>query len=103
VYVVGELLPAGSPDASVVAAALDKNAIVVTTDSDFRKMKRTAQGSAGRLERADRIYLKRCPHNIARRRITELIDTIEAEYVLAKVSDRKFFIQITAESYTVFR
>ena len=35
--------------------------------------------------------------------MVELIDVIESEYRLAKSANRKFFIQVTAESFTVFR
>lgn len=103
VHVVGALLPGGSPDVSVVAAALDVGAIVVTTDSDFRRMKASAEGQGGRLERADRVYFKRCSHVEARARVAELMDVIDREYRLAKQNGRKFFIQITRESYTVYR
>jgi hypothetical protein len=103
VYVVGSRLPAGSPDVSVVAAALAEDAIVVTTDSDFRRMREAATGHKGGLERADRIFFKRCKHSRAMSRIAELIDVIESEYRIAKAANRKFFVQITPNSYTVFR
>ena len=103
VLVVGQALPAGSPDASVVAAALDQGAIVVTHDSDFRNMKASATGAGGRLQRADRIYFKKCSHAQALARVKHLIDVIETEYRIAKTTNSKFFIQITANSYTVFR
>lgn len=103
VLVVGQALPAGTPDASVVAAALDQGAIVVTHDSDFRQMKASASGAGGRLQRADRIYFKKCSHAQALARVARLINVIEAEYRIAKANNSKFFIQITANSYTVFR
>lgn len=65
VYVVGKLVPFGTPDRSVVAAALDANAVVVTSDSDFRQLRRSAHGHAGRLEAADRIFFKKCTHPVA--------------------------------------
>lgn len=103
VYAVGELLPAGSPDASVVAAALDVGAIIVTMDSDFRSLRANNQGYGGRLERSDRIFFKKCSHAEALGRIQELIDTINAEYQYAKAANRKFFMQITRDTFTVWR
>ena len=103
VTIVGQALPAGAPDVSVVAAALDQGAIVVTHDSDFRQMRASASGAGGRLQRADRIYFKTCSHAQALARIAQLIDVIETEYRIAKAGNGKFFIQITVNSYTVFR
>lgn len=103
VYGVGELLPSGSPDASVVAAALDVGAIVVTTDSDYRELKKLAIGHVGRLEASDRIWFKKCSHVKARYRLEELIDVVQREYLLAKAVNRRFTIHITPESFTVFR
>jgi hypothetical protein len=105
VFVVGADLPAGSPDTSVLAAALAERAVVITADSDFRYMKESAaaEGSRQGLERADRIFFKRCSHVEALHRITELIDTIETEYRIAKASDRRFVIHIARNSFTVFR
>ena len=103
VLIVGQRLPAGSPDVSVVAAALAEGAVAVTTDAHFRRLKEVTEGTGGRLQRADRIYFKKCPNRAALARVEELIDTIENEYRLAKEKGRKFFIQITSESYTVFR
>jgi hypothetical protein len=103
VTVVGQALPAGAPDVSVVAAALDQGAIVVTHDSDFRQMRSSASGAGGRLQRADRIYFKKCSHARALARVAQPIDVIETEYRIAKANNGKFLIQITANSYTVFR
>lgn len=105
VFVVGADLPAGSPDTSVLAAALAQKAVVITADSDFRYMKETAaaEGSRKGLERADRIFFKRCSHVEALSRIVALIDTIESEYRLAKANDRRFVIHIARDSFTVFR
>ncbi|MGH2615409.1 MAG: DUF5615 family PIN-like protein [Thermomicrobiales bacterium] len=103
VLVVGQALPAGAPDVSVVAAALDRGAIVVTHDSDFRNMRASVTGTGGRLQRADRIYFKKCSHAQALARLAQLIDVIETEYRIAKATNSKFFIQITANLYTVFR
>ncbi len=100
---MGQALPAGAPDVSVVAAALNQGAIVVTHDSEFRQMKASASGTGGRLQRADRIYFKNCNHAQALARLAQLIDVIEAEYRIVKANNSKFFIQITANSYTVFR
>jgi hypothetical protein len=75
----------------------------VTTDADFRRFKESLKGTGGRLERADRIYFKRCSHAEVLGRIEELIETIEFEYRAAKESDRKFFMQITRDTFTVFR
>ena len=58
VFVVGQMAPFGTPDQSVIAAALDVNAVVVTSDSDFRQLRRSVHGHAGRLEAADRIFFK---------------------------------------------
>lgn len=105
VFVVGVDLPAGSPDTSVLAAALSKRAIVITADSDFRHMKETAaaEGSRKGLERADRIFFKRCSHVEALNRVIALIDTIEREYKLAKDNDQRFVMHIARDSFTVFR
>lgn len=103
VFAVGELLPAGSPDASVVAAALNVGAVVVTTDADFRQLKAAATGNKGRLEAADRIFFKSCTHPVARERIAELIDVVEAEYRLARSRGQKFSMHITPNSFTIHR
>lgn len=100
---VGSSLPARSPDASVAAAALAEGAIVVTLDSDFRNLKNAPEGIRGRLQKADRIYFKGCSHPEALTRVMELIDTIEAEYRLAKAANRKFFLQVTKETFMVLR
>ena len=100
---VGTSLPKRSPEASVAAAALAEGAVVVTLDSDFRNLKNAPEGLRGRLQKADRIYFKRCSHPEALSRVMELIDTIEAEYFLAKETNRKFVIQITRKTYTVDR
>jgi hypothetical protein len=100
---VGTSLPAGSPDVSVAAAALAEGAIVVTLDSDFRNLKRAPEGIRGRLQRADRIYFRGCTHVQALARIASLIDTIEAEYKLAKAGNRRFYFQINTETFTVRR
>jgi len=100
---VGNALPAGSPDVSVAAAALARGAVLVTLDSDFRRLKKTPEGIRGRLQKADRIYIRGCSHVQALTRIEVLIETIEAEYKLVKAKDKKFFFQINAETYTVNR
>lgn len=103
VHNVGRSLPAGSPDVSVAAAALAQGAIVVTLDSDLRNLKASVEGARGQLQKADRIYFKGCTHVQALERIVELIDTIESEYKIAKSQNRKFFFQITAETFMVRR
>jgi hypothetical protein len=102
VHIVGRLLPSGSPDANVVAAALDLGAIVVTTDHHFRPLKSSMHGYGGRLGRADRIYFT-CEHPRVLARVKQLIDVIEREYQLARSSGQKFMIKITENSFTVYR
>jgi hypothetical protein len=96
-------LPARSPDVSVAAVALANGAIVVTLDSHFRNLKTAPEGIRGRLQKADRIYFRGCTHVQALARVAVLIETIEAEYRIAKAENRKFFFQINSEKYSVNR
>lgn len=105
VFKVGEVLPRGSPDVSVTAAALDQGAIVVTMDTDFKYWREAAaaEHQRKRLESADRILFRKCRYVQAPLRVAQLIDIIESEYRLAKAANRKFMIHITEHSFTVFR
>lgn len=102
-YVVGEHFPSGCRDMDVVAAALDVGAVVITSDSDFRQLRRAATGHIGRLEAADRIFFKKCTHLVAYERIAQLIDVVEAEYRFARTNGRKFSMHITPQSFTIHR
>ncbi len=104
VYGVGEGFPSGAPDQAVLAAADAHAAIVVSSDTDWRKLLTTV-GQAqqqGRYKRAHRILFN-CDHAVAIKRLEALIDDVEREYVTAIAKKRQLIMRITGSTFTVER
>lgn len=100
---VGEGFPSGSPDQSVLAAADDRGAILISSDKDWRQLLRqVGHGDRGRFRRAGRILFS-CDHSVALQRLDALIDDIEREYELAMRLGRQLIMRITEGNYTVER
>ncbi|MDP9439035.1 MAG: DUF5615 family PIN-like protein, partial [Actinomycetota bacterium] len=100
VYGVGEGFPRGAPDQAVLAAADAQAAIVVSSDTDWRKLLTTVgEGQQGRYKRAHRILFN-CDHAIAINRLEALFDDVEREYATAIASGRRLIMRITTSAFT---
>ncbi len=78
---VRELFANGIADTIISAIGDEDSAIVVTHDKDFKILaQRAPEGSRQRFRRLGRISL-RCRETRAKRRIEELIESIEFEYM----------------------
>lgn len=100
VLTVGEAFPSGSPDAAVLALAVSREAVVISTDQDWRKLIGSAAGHRGKVRRAGRILFN-CHHHRAFPRLEMLIDDIEREYDAAIAAGRTLLIRITESTFTV--
>lgn len=100
VLTVGEAFPSGAPDVAILALAIDREAIVVSTDKDWRKLVASVPGHGGTLRRASRILFN-CSHDRAIARLEALIGDIEREYEEAKSAGRALMVRITESTFTV--
>lgn len=100
VLTVGEAFPSGSPDASVLALAVDRQAIVVSTDQDWRRIVSSVSRHRGKVRRAGRILFN-CRHERAFPRLEKLIGDIEREYEAAAREGRTLLVRITKSTFTV--
>lgn len=103
VYGVGEAFPSGSPDQSVLAAAEQLSAVVVSTDFHWRGLlNQAAPGNKARTRRAGRVLFN-CDHHVAIDRLAALIDVIEREYELAQRAGRRLMMRISEGEFRVER
>jgi predicted nuclease of predicted toxin-antitoxin system len=105
VYLVRELLGAGSPDPLVAVGGDKLSAIVVTfNDKDFKTLiSRRPEPGVKRLGNVGRISF-RCTYDRAIQRIEELIESVEFEYgQVQKQRDRRLIIEITTTRLNVIR
>lgn len=104
VEVVGQGFPGGSPDRSILAAADQIGAVVISSDNDWRTLIRSVTDSKrrGQFRRAGRILLD-CPHDVAIQRVRELIETIEFEYRIAQSRGQQLIMRITGGNFRVER
>lgn len=104
VRLVRDLFPAGTPDPVIAALGDELRAIVVTWDPDFRRIAaRVPVGERQRFRRLGRISF-RCNEASGKRRIEELIDSIEFEYDLVqKRGDKRLLVEITETTFRVIR
>ena len=100
VLTVGEYLPSGATDPEVLAGAAEIGAIIVTHDTDFRRLIAKAPGHQSKLRKTGRIVF-RCDHSKVPARLMQLIDDIEREYQQALLAGRNFLVIITADRFTV--
>ena len=95
VILLREAIPPDSPDPVVAAVSQIHEAILVSMDSDFRKIApRVPMGERARFRRLSRIAL-RCTEPQAARRIQAALSLIEQEWSAAQASSHKrIFIEI---------
>ena len=100
---VGDGFPSGAPDSAILAAADRAGAVVISRDNDWKQLvQRQKEGTRTAFQRAHRILIN-CDYTIARARVEELIEVIEAEYRIHVRSSRQLIMRITQGSYRVDR
>lgn len=104
VETVGQSFPGGSPVRSILAAADELGAVVVSSDTDWQALIRNlaSQGHRGQFRRAGRILLN-CPHHVAIDRVRDLIETIEFEHRIAQTRGHRLIMRITGGNFRVER
>ncbi|MGI8857692.1 MAG: DUF5615 family PIN-like protein [Thermomicrobiales bacterium] len=104
VRLVRDLFPRGIPDPVIAARGNEFSAIVVTVDKDFESIvRRIPEGNRNRFRNLGRISL-RCSEVRAKKRVEELIESIEFEFVQAqRRRDQRLIIEITETSFRVVR
>ncbi|HYM15214.1 MAG TPA: DUF5615 family PIN-like protein [Dehalococcoidia bacterium] len=104
VQLVRDLFPNGTPD-EVIAAMGDKlEVIVVTWDRDYRRLaSRAPSGTRSRFRKLGRIVF-RCNESRGRRRLQELIETIEFEYQQVQSRrDKRLIVEISETTVRIDR
>ncbi len=101
---VRDLFASGVADTIISAIGDEDSAIVVTHDRDFKILaQRAPEGSRQRFRRLGRISL-RCRETRARRRLEELIESIEFEYLQTqKRHDQRLIMEITETAFRIVR
>ena len=104
VGLVRDLFASGIADTIISAVGDEDSAIVVTHDKDFRILaQRAPEGSRQRFRRLGRISL-RCRETRAKRRLEELIESIEFEMTQTrKRHDQRLIMEITETAFRVVR
>ena len=92
-----------APDLVVALTSAANDAILISTDKDFRAIAARFEISHKNLKRLSRIEL-RCSEPEAANRVKQGISFIEAEWVIARdAPDRRIFIEIQGYSYRTHR
>lgn len=101
---VRDLFAGGIEDAVIAVLGNEDSAIIVTHDKDFKGLvKRVPEGTRQRFRKLGRISLQ-CREPRAKRRIEDLIESIEFEFLqVNKRSDQRFIMVITETSFQVIR
>lgn len=104
VRLVRDLFPSGTPDPIIAKLGDELAAIVVTWDTDFRRLAaRVPAGQRQRFRRLGRITF-RCSESRGRTRAEDLIEWIEFEYEqVQKKRDKRLIVEITETSFRVLR
>jgi len=104
VGLVRDLFASGIADTIISTVGDEDSAIVVTHDKDFRILaQRAPEGSRQRFRRLGRISL-RCRETRAKRRLEELIESIEFEMTQTrKRHDQRLIMEITETAFRVVR
>lgn len=98
-----EAIPPGSPDPLVAAVSESNNAVLVSNDTDFRKLVPRKGVSVRRFRRLSRIGLQ-CRESRAAHRISEALSLIEHEWERAQqTDDPRIIIDITETTIRVLR
>jgi predicted nuclease of predicted toxin-antitoxin system len=94
----------GAADREIAALAEERAAVVVTMDRDFKQLvTRVPEGQRRQFRRLGRISLD-CKPTSARRRVEQLIRSIEFEHAEAQAGqDRRLIVEITETTYRVIR
>ncbi len=93
-----------SPDTLVAAVAEANNAVLVTSDGDFKSIARRTGIGQRRYRRLSLIRFERCRESKAALRLKSALSLIEHEWEVGSGSrDRRMFIVITAESIRTYR
>lgn len=91
-----EVLPEGSPDELVCAAALENKAILVAIDGDMKQMAKR-YGVTPKGERFNRLHIIRlcCPENLAAQRLEQALSLIEHEWRFTKAkAARRLWVDV---------
>ncbi len=101
---VRDLFASGIADPIISAIGDEDSAIVVTHDKDFKILaQRAPEGTRQRFRRLGRISL-RCREPQAKKRIEELIDSIEFEFMqVQKRRDQRLIMEITGTTFRIVR
>lgn len=101
---VRDKFASGSPDEVVAVGGNVMGAVIITWDRDFKKLiRRMPKGTHRALKNLGRISFC-CSEPLGRKRIEELIDSIEFEYTqVQRFPDRRLIMQISETSFTVSR
>lgn len=84
VFSVGAGFVRGAKDDAIAAIAEDKNAVVFSSDTDWRRLvRRVNDEGKGSARRAGRVLFT-CPHPVAAQRMIALIETIEFEHQICQ-------------------
>lgn len=99
-----DLFATSSPDEIVALGGDLLSAIIVTWDRDFKRfVQRAPRGTRRFFRNLGRISFS-CREPLGRKRIEELIESIEFEYAqVQKLSDKRLIVQISETSFTVSR
>lgn len=104
IKLVRDLFPSGTPDPIIAKLGDELQAIIVTWDRDFRRLaSRLPAGTRQRFRRLSRISF-RCSEAHGRRRVEELIESIEFEFAqVQKRRDKRLLIEITETTFRLTR
>lgn len=97
-------IPEGTEDPIVAKTSQNLGAILLTDDSDFRKIvARRPNGERRRFRKLSRVHLA-CKHSQAVNRLTTSISLIEFEYEIAqKMADRRMIIEVQTTQIKTIR
>ena len=90
-----EYIATGSPDPVVATVSQEFNAVLISTDGDFKKIApRIPDGQKTRFKKLSRVHL-RCGGRQAAQRLEKAMSFIEAEFEIANNStDRRMLLEI---------
>lgn len=98
VVLLREKLPPNSPDALVASISEQNNAVLISMDSDFRKLAPRIPLGKRRFRKLSRIGLK-CAEPKAARRLEDALSLFEHEWERAQAqSDRRVIVEV-GETY----
>ena len=93
-----------SPDPLVAAVSEANDAVLVTMDSDFRKLASRAGVGQRRFRKLSLLRFEKCRESKAAQRLEAAISLIEHEWKIAKsAKDQRMFVVITSETIRTHR